>query len=319
MQSKINIKDIWADYSIYFIFVVLVIASGLLSPNFFSQRNLFNLMRQQSFLLIVSLGMLFTIINGGIDLSVGALLAFSAVLTSLFLRDGISIFITALLVLGAGSLGGAATGVLIDKGRVNPFITTLAGMSIYRGLAFIFSHGHPIYIRGANLTDFVQFIGTGYIGIIPVPVAISFGLCIIVHLVLKTTVFGRMVFAVGANKEAVRFSGIKTSKYIISVYTISGFCCAVAGIILCSRLAMAHPAIGEMYELDAIAAVILGGGTFAGGSGSVPGTIIGALILGLIRNILNLMNVPAHPQLVVKGLIIITAVFASELKRRGNM
>jgi len=316
MQSKLSIKNIWADYSLYLIFVVLVIISGFLSPNFFAERNLFNLMRQQSFLLIVSLGMLFTIINGGIDLSVGALLGLSAVLTSLLLRDGTSLFITTLSVLGFGCFGGLATGVLIEKGRVNAFIATLATMSIYRGLAFIFSHGHPIYIRGPNLTAFFQFLGTGYISIIPVPVAISFGLCIFVHLILKTTVFGRMVFAIGGNKEAVRFSGIRISKYVIVVYIISGFFCSLAGIILCSRLAMAHPALGEMYELDAITAVILGGGSFVGGTGSVPGTIIGVLILGLVRNILNLLNVPAHPQLVAKGLIIIVAVFASELKRR---
>jgi len=313
-SSGFKKMKIWEDFSIYLIFVVLLIICGILSPNFFTQRNIFNLLRQQSFLLIVSLGMLLTIINGGIDLSVGALLGFTAILTTILLKEGLSVILVIPYVLGVGILGGFSTGLLIDRGRINPFIATLAMMSIYRGFAYIFSHGHPIFLNLQNVNPAFIFVGTGYLSIFPVPVVVSFGIALLVFLMLKTTVFGRMVFAIGGNKEAVRFSGIKTSKYIIAVYAISGFLCSLAGIIFCSRLGMAHPGLGEGYELDAIAAVILGGGSFAGGQGSVLGTIIGVLILGLIRNILNLLNVAAYPQLVIKGIIIIIAVLASELK-----
>jgi len=313
-----NFKQIWVKYTIFFIFIILVVICAILSNDFLTQRNIFNLLRQQSFLFIVSLGMLFTIITGGIDLSVGAMLGLSAILTTVFIEKGISPFLSIIYVLFIGIICGLSNGLIIDKGKVNPFIATLATMSIFTGFSYIISHGHPIFMTSSNLNPFYEFIGKGYLFNVPFPVIFSIILALIVCFILQKTVYGRLIFGVGGNREAARFSGIRTSKYIISAYLMSGFFCSISGIIFSSRLKMAHPGLGQGYELDAIAAVIMGGGSFTGGKGSVFGTIIGVLILGLIRNLLNLLNIAAYPQLVFKGAIILIAIFLSNLQTKAE-
>jgi len=316
-RNKFLFRNIWKNYNIVLILIVLLIICGISSENFFTQRNIFSLLRQQSFLLIISLGMLFTIICGGIDLSVGAVVALAAVITSILYGEeySMSLPMVVICVLGIGTVIGFTSGLLIDIGKMNPFVATLAMMTICRGLAYAFSNASPIFLNLKNLNPIFSFIGQGYFYIIPAPVVISFGLTFIVYIILRKTIFGRMIFAIGGNKEAVKFSGIKITKYIIGAYAISGLLSSLAGIILCSRLSMSHPGLGEGYELDAIAAVILGGASFTGGQGSAFNTLVGVLILGLIRNILNLLNVASYPQMIIKGIIIIIAVLASEFKK----
>lgn len=296
-------------YSIFLLFFLLLVICGFWSKNFFQLGNILNLLRQQSFLVIISMGMLFAILSGGIDLSVGSLIAVSSISTVALFNNGLPLVLVFFCVLGIGIMGGLVTGLLVEKGKIVPFIATLATMSIYRGIAYMLSHGHPVFIKSA-IVDLKTFesLGAGkYFGI-PIPIIISFFIVLFVHFILNYTTFGRLIFAVGGNREASSFSGIKSSRYIISVYAISGFFTALAGILYASRLGMAHPTLGEGFELDAIAAVILGGASFTGGKGNAFPTLIGALILGLIRNILNLLNVATYPQLIIKGIIIIGAV-----------
>jgi len=315
---KNNFRKVWVEYAIFFIFIILVVICTMLSDDFLTQRNIFNLLRQQSFLFIVSLGMLFTIITGGIDLSVGAMLGMSAILTTVFIENSISPFLSIIYVLFIGIICGLSNGLIVDKGKVNPFIGTLATMSIFTGFSYIISHGHPIFMTSSNLNPSFEFIGKGHLFNIPFPIIFSIILALTVYLLFKKTVYGRLIFGIGGNREAARFSGIRTSKYVISAYLMSGFFCSISGIIFSSRLKMAHPGLGQGYELDAIAAVIMGGGSFSGGKGSVFGTIIGVLILGLIRNLLNLLNIAAYPQLVIKGVIILIAIFISNLQTKAE-
>ena len=203
-----NFRKMWIEYAIFFIFIILVVICAILSKNFLAQRNIFNLLRQQSFLFIVSLGMLFTIITGGIDLSVGAMLGLSAILTTVFIEKNISPFLSIICVLFIGIICGLSNGLIVDKGKVNPFIGTLATMSIFTGFSYILSHGHPIFLTSSNLNTFYEFIGKGDLLNIPFPIISSIILALIVYLFLRKTVYGRLLFGIGGNRDAARFSSI---------------------------------------------------------------------------------------------------------------
>ncbi|WP_028452138.1 ABC transporter permease subunit [Chitinilyticum aquatile] len=288
---------------------LLVVSAGLavMSPDFLTVGNLLNVMRQVSINALIAFGMTLVILLGGIDLSVGSILALSSVFTAMLIANfGIDPVAATCIGVAAGAAMGAANGLIIAKGKVAPFIATLATMTILRGLSLQFSEGRPV--TGLN-SDFFSMLGGGYIAnLIPIPVVgmlVMFG---VFWFVLKKTVFGRHVYAVGGNEEASRLSGLSVDSVKIWVYTISGAMSAMAGIILTSRLNSAQPTAGAGYELDAIAAVVLGGTSLTGGRGWIFGTLVGALLIGVLSNGLNLLGVSSFYQLVVKGIVILLAV-----------
>ena len=293
------------------LFLIITIIT-ILNPDFLSVSNLLNVLRQVSINAIIAFGMTFVILTGGIDLSVGSILALTGAVTAGMMAGGTDPILAVLLGLILGALLGAVNGVLIAKGNVAPFIATLATMTIYRGLTLVYTEGRPISGLGDSLT--FQMLGKGYFLGIPVPVVtmlISFG---ILYFILKKTTFGRRVYAVGGNEEASKLSGIKTGRIKIYVYSLTGFLSALAALILTSRLNSAQPTAGQMFELDAIAAVVLGGTSLTGGRGWIVGTLIGALIIGVLNNGLNLIGVSSFFQQVVKGLVILFAVLIDRKK-----
>lgn len=291
--------------------LLIVIILSLITPNFLSLNNTLNVLRQVSINALIAMGMTFVILTGGIDLSVGSILALSGALMAGMLTSGVDPLLAVLLGLLAGALMGAFNGVIISKGKVAPFIATLATMTIFRGLTLVFTGGRPI--TGME-SDLFRMIGAGYLYIIPLPVIWMMLSFFILYFILKKTTFGRHVYAIGGNEEASRLSGLKVDRIKIYVYSLSGLLAALAGIILTSRLDSAQPTAGFTYELDAIAAVVLGGTSLAGGRGWIVGTIIGALIIGVLNNGLNLLNVSSFYQQVVKGCVILLAVLLDRKK-----
>ena len=317
-SRRFSPKKILSRYSIYIVFVILVIVCSLMSNSFLTLENVTNLLRQQAYLLIIAMGMLLVIITGGIDLSVVTLMGLSVMLTAGMVQERVPLGLVFLTIFGLGILSGFTQGLLISKLGLPAFIVTLAFMSIFHGASFIYSHGHPVYIDPGQTGRIFSFLGEGFIGPIPFSVLIAIVITIIIGVILKFTVYGRSLLAVGGNSEAAWFSGINPSKYLLAVYTICSLLAALAGFLLCPRLGMGHPDIGVDDNLDAIAAVVLGGASLAGGRGNASGTVVGVFTLGLIRNILNLMNIPSYPQLAIKGIIIIIAVLAQLGKGQGK-
>ena len=303
-------------YNTIFIFALLLIVFSLSSDVFFSERNVFNLLRQVAGIGIVSMGMLLVILTAGIDLSVGSIAALASVLSAYFLLSvplPIAIFLTVL----AGVALGSVSGFLVCNRRMAPFIVTLAMMTIARGLAYIISRGAPILLTESGQTLQKNF-GEAYFLRIPQPVILMFLVFIIVLLILKYTVFGRLVVAIGSNETAVRLSGVRVWFYKFMVYCICGGLAAIAGIISTSRTGVGSAKVGFGLELDAIAAVVIGGASLSGGKGTALNTLLGIFILGMIGNFMNLSNVPAYPQQVIKGLIIIFAVLFQGIQRRSE-
>ncbi|NLS07342.1 ABC transporter permease [Rhizobium sp. P32RR-XVIII] len=293
------------------LFLLLGVGS-ILSPHFLSVTNFFNVLRGASMVGIVSIGMTFVILNRGIDLSVGSLVGISSVLMAGMMPYGVAGWLIA--PIGAAVLLGVVNGLLIAQVRLQPFIATLGMMIFVRGLVFIYSDGSPLVAE--NMPDVVQSLGSSSVGVVPVAV-IVFLLCAVVgHFVLRSTIFGREVYAVGANEEAARLSGIRTKLNQILVYGVSGLLAGISGIVLTARLGVGDPNAGNLYELDAIAACLIGGMTFDGGKGSVRGTVVGVLILAFLSNILNLLGISPYTQMLLKGLIIIAAVIISETRKR---
>ncbi|MHC4488215.1 MAG: ABC transporter permease [Planctomycetota bacterium] len=303
------------EHNTLFIFIILVIASSLVSDVFFSQRNIFNLLRQVVPIGIISMGMLLVILTGGIDLSVGSIVALASVLSAYFLLST-SLPLAITLTILAGTLLGSVSGYLVSVKRMAPFVATLALMTIARGLAFMVSKGSPILLE-ESATALKNF-GSGYLLGVPDPVLLMLIIFIIILLILRYTVFGRLVFAIGSNETSVRLSGVQVPIYKFLVYSISGALAAVAGIVSTSRTAVGSPLVGIGFELDAIAAVVIGGASLSGGKGTALNTLLGVFILGMIGNIMNLRNVPAYPQQVIKGLIIIFAVLLQGIQRRSS-
>jgi ribose transport system permease protein len=302
-------------YNTVFIFLIMLVVSAIVSDVFFTSSNLFNLIRQVTPVGIISMGMLLVILSGGIDLSVGSVVAMSGVLCALFTQTmPLPLAITAALV--SGILVGSLSGYLVSIHKMAPFIATLALMSIVRGIGFISSKGAPILVseNASALTDF----GSGNTLGIPNPALILFLVFAITSVLLKYNVFGRIVIAIGSNEEAVRLSGIKVSTYKFSVYAITGSLSAIAGIITTARTAVGSPVMGVGMELDVIATVVIGGASLSGGKGSAINTLLGVLILGMIGNIMNLMIIPSYLQQIIKGLIIIAAVLLQRFQAKNN-
>jgi len=288
--------------------IVLVAATSLASPNFLDVGNLLNVLRQTSINAVIAMGMTFVILTAGIDLSVGAVLALCGAFAANLIAAGHGLASTIPIVLLAGIILGSLSGLVITYGAVQPFIATLVSMTILRGVVLVYSGGRPIDASNGPASDAFGSIGDGYLIGIPLPVliaAIAFAGC---WVVLTQTRFGRYVYAIGGNENVARLSGVNVTLVTISVYAVSGLLSAIAGIILTARLESAQPTAGTGYELDAIAAVVVGGTSLAGGIGSMSGTLLGALIIGVLNNALNLLDVSSYYQAIAKGSVILLAV-----------
>lgn len=281
------------------------------SSSFPTVKNVFNVLRQISSNLLLACGMTMVIILGGIDLSVGSVIALSGVLAAgCVSRYGLAIPVAMLIGIIIGVVFGAFNGTVVAKTTIPPFIVTLATMNIARGLAGVYTGGSPVRVVSKEW----QFLGAGYVGGVPVPVIIMIIVFIISVLIMNRTKMGRYIYAVGGNMLAAKFSGINVAKVKFFVYTYSGLMAGLAGVILASRMYSGQPTAGEGAEMDAIAAVVVGGTSMSGGSGKLGGTLIGALIIGILSNGLNLMNVNSFWQTVVKGVVILLAVFIDYIR-----
>ena len=296
------------EYKSVIALLVFIMVVSFISPSFFSIDNLLNILRQSSVNAIIAVGMTFVILTSGIDLSVGSVLALTGALAATMLGLDLNLLVVVTLTLAAGAALGCISGWIIAKGRVQPFIATLATMTLLRGVTMVYTDGRPISAFGGLYSGAFSTIGTGYFLGIPVPVYIMALVFTVGWYVLNHTRLGRYVYALGGNESATRLSGINVDRIKLAVYGISGALSALAGIIVTSRLASAQPTAGTGYELDAIAAVVLGGTSLTGGKGRITGTLVGVLIIGILNNALNILNVSSYYQLIAKALVILLAV-----------
>ena len=288
--------------------IVFSVIVAFINSRFMTTSNILNILRQTSINAVIATGMTFVILTGGIDLSVGSILGFSGAVAAMMLASGVDSIIAIPVALIVGLMVGALNGVLISKGKLQPFIVTLATMTMLRGATLVFTDGKPIGTGFEANSKLFAWFGNGYVLGIPVPIIVIIVTFLVALFVLTQTKIGRYVYALGGNEEATKLSGISTDKVKIFVYAISGMMAALAGIIITSRLSSAQPTAGSGYELDAIAAVVLGGTSLAGGTGTIVGTMIGALIIGVLNNALNLMDVSSYFQMLAKGSVILLAV-----------
>jgi len=301
----------WVDFAFIAAFVVLLLITATVSDVFFTQRNLSNLLRQAVTNGVLSLGMLVVILTGGIDLAVGSVVALTAVMVSGMSEQGMPLFLAILICLVVGVAAGAVNGFFIARFKLQPFIVTLATMGAIRGLVFVYS---DIPITPSD-PAFRAVLGAGFVGPFPVSALIMLACYPIVWFFLNRAKAGRAIVAIGGNEEAVRLAGISVTWHIFLAYMISGLFAALAGVILASRLGIAQPSVGSGFELDAIAACVIGGAILGGGGGSTFGTLAGVVSLGMIDNLLNLFNVQSYYQQIFKGVIILVAVLARRKQR----
>ncbi|EJL6780347.1 TPA: ribose ABC transporter permease [Vibrio cholerae] len=286
----------------------LVVVVSFLNPNFFTVDNLLNILRQTSVNAIIAVGMTLVILTAGIDLSVGSVLALCGAFAATLVAMEVPVLVAVPTALLAGAALGAISGIIIAKGKVQAFIATLVTMTLLRGVTMVYTDGRPISTGFTDTADTFAWFGTGYALGIPVPVWLMVVVFAGAWYLLNHTRFGRYVYAVGGNESATRLSGINVDRVKIGVYAICGLLAALAGIIVTSRLSSAQPTAGMGYELDAIAAVVLGGTSLMGGKGRIMGTLIGALIIGFLNNALNLLDVSSYYQMIAKAVVILLAV-----------
>ncbi|MFC5370479.1 ABC transporter permease [Arcanobacterium bovis] len=293
--------------------VVLCIALFIATPNFLTTQNLLNVGIQSATTAILAFGMTFVIVTAGIDLAVGSIAALGAMVSAyMFTNIGLPGFVTLLIGLLVGLLAGVISGIGVAYGKLPAFIATLAMMSVARGLTLVLSDGRPI-----PTAPEVNFLGS-YIGPVPVPVIMLAVAGVVCWFILSRTVLGRSMYAVGGNLEAARLSGLPVKRTLVSVYALSGLFAGFAGLLIAGRLSSAQPGAATGYEMDAIAAVVIGGASLAGGSGKASGTLVGALLLAVIRNGLNILNVNSFWQQVVIGCVIAVAVGIDVLRRKND-
>lgn len=310
--ERVPLSRMFIKHSDAIALLVLIAVAGLASPYFFEMRNIMNVLRGAAPMGIVAIGMTVVILSRGIDLSVGSILGASAMTVGVIAPYNPVLAVVAALAVGVGL--GLVNGALITRFKLQPFIATLAMLIFARGIVYIVTDGANIVVR--QPPEWFTFIGSGYVGPVPAPVIIAVMIWAVIAYVLSKTKFGRHIYAVGANEEAARLYGIRVDRVKIWVYMISGLLGAIAGIILVSRLTVAEPNAGQLIELDAISATLIGGTTFDGGVGGVNGTILGILILAILGNILNLLGVSPFVQMLLQGVIIVLAVIVSDLRSR---
>lgn len=292
-------------FGILIVLIILIgIGMALSYDRFFTVKNFTNVLRQASIVGIIAAGQTFVIISGGIDLSVASNMILASVFAANFLNDYGNVY-AILIAISVATVFGFVNGFLIVQFDIPPFVTTLGMMGVGIGVALIYTHANII----VAYTDFFSQLGGGYVfGVIPIPVVIFIIVFILGFVIEKSTVFGRYIYAIGGNEEAAKLAAINTNKYKLLIYTICGFCCGLAAVLLLARMGSASNEIGQGAELDSIAAVVIGGTSIAGGVGSIGGTAIGILIMQFVGNLLNILNVPSYAQQAFKGAIIILAI-----------
>jgi ribose transport system permease protein len=294
--------------------VSLSVVLWILTPHFLTVSNLLNVLEQSAINAIVAAGMTFVIISGGIDLSVGSVLALAGIVLASLLQAGVGLPIALTVALASAAICGLLNGLFVTLGRLPPFIATLGMMSVARGLALIWAEGRPI----SGFSESFRLMATGRPLGIPAPVLITLVVYAIAHVALAHSVFGRSIYAIGGNEEASRLSGVPVRFHKVGAYVVCGLTSGVAAVVLTARLNSAQPTAGIMYELDAIAATVIGGTSLFGGEGTLLGALIGALIMGVLRNGLNLLNVSSFVQQFVIGVVIIAAVLIDTALKRGR-
>ncbi len=302
-EKTLNLSKLYDKYGVLIVFLLIFIISSFLSPTFIKTTNLLNVLRQISIVGILSIGMTFVIVSGGIDLSVGSIIALVTVITAGMVNSyGIVPAIIIAVLIGAAV--GLLNGLGITMGKMQPFIMTLGMMAMVSGLAYMYSNGTPIMIKGGFLS-----IGNGFLfSVIPLPAVYFIALLGIAAFIIKNTVFGRYVYSIGSNQEATRLSGVNVNFAVIRVYVLSGVMAAIAGIIYASQMGIGTPVAGTGYETKAITATIVGGASLMGGKGSLLGTFLGACIIGILSNIMNLTGVNPFVQQFLTGVIMVLAV-----------
>ena len=312
-SAAVGVLRALLNQSALVVFVAMLVVSLFLTDRFLTVDNITNILRQSVPLGIVSLGLLFVILTGGIDLSGGSLMALVSVIVALVIpENGLILGVLAGVI--AGTLLGAFSGTLVAVFQIAPFIATLATMTVARGVALIVSKGQPIFIDDTAFNDFGVANWFG----IPTTFYLLVACFLITLFLYRKTVFGRLTISIGSNETATRFAGIRVAYYKFGVYALCGLACGIAGVVASTRTGVGSPILAIGFELDAIAAVVVGGASLAGGRGTVLNTLIGVLILSIISNVMNLMNIPGYHQQVVKGAIIIMAVMLESLKGRFN-
>ena len=329
-QAGFDVFGLAARFAPLIFLIVLMAVFAIAEPRFMSQVNLFNIARQVSVTGLLAIGMTFVILTAGIDLSIGSLLAFAGLVAAAVAKGGLSDRFTvgdntigfgwplaALAAIVVGMIGGLIQGLAITKLKVPPFVVTLGGMSVFRGAALLFAAGGPI----SGFDPGFAWWGQGKIGPVPVPVILFLFCAVTAHIVLRYARFGRRVYAVGGNPEAARLSGLNVSGIICSVYVIMGFFAGLCAFVLSARLNSAEAVAGTGYELTVIASVVIGGTSLFGGIGTIFGTVIGALLIGVLLNGLVILNVSSYIQQIIIGVIIVLAVsfdtFAKSRRRKG--
>lgn len=304
------------QYGIFVVFIIICLILSFISPQFLTVSNWTIIITQASINALLAFGVTFVIITGGIDLSLGSMVAVTGVTTAMLAHpDTFPVALPIFAGLLAGLLMGVFNGFIITKSKIAPFIVTLGTMTIGRGLALILSKGRPI----SNLSDSFNFIGGGDVFGIPFPIIVLVIIFTICSITLKKTLLGRYIYAVGGNEQAARASGINVNQVKLAVYSISGLLAGLAGVLLTSRITTGQPNAGAGFELDAIAAAVIGGTSTSGGTGTMTGTLVGVLLIGVINNGLDLLNVTSYYQQVVMGIIIIGAVVLDSWNQKSNV
>lgn len=314
MEDKKTIKSFLSTFMMVFVVIGLGIILSIATPTFLTFTNLMNILRQISVNGVLAIGMSLVALTGGIDLSVGSIVAFSGILTAGMLNDtALPIPVTVILAILVGLTMGLINGYFVAYWNAPPFVVTLAMMTIGRGLTYIYCDGKPI----SKLPDAFLKIGKGSLAGIPIPFIILIAVFLIFYIMLTKMKHGRHIYAVGGNEQAAMVSGINVKRVIMSVYIFSGICCGVGAVMLTARVSAGLPTAGDGYELDAIAATVIGGTSLSGGTGKLWGTLVGVLLLGMVNTGLDLLNVTSYYQQVVKGLIILGAVLIDSRRNKA--
>lgn len=309
--KRIKSFQIPMESGILFALVLLMLAFTILSPYFFSTQNFSNILTQSAITIVVASGATLIIASGGIDLSVGSVLCLSGILMAMSIKTGIPAWLSIIICLSSGALMGAINGFMIGIVKITPLIATLASLSVFRALAYIITNARPIY--GFPMS--IRIFGTGHLGPIPYAFVVAIVVALILLLVIKRTRIGRYTLAIGGNEEAARLSGVNIWKTKIVIYAIAGLCYSVAALILTARLNAAEPLAGSGLEMEAIAAAVIGGASLAGGIASIPGTIIGAILMATLKNGLTLLSVQPYFQQLTIGIVIVAAVFIDKIRK----
>lgn len=311
-SSPLRLSGMLDKMGIFVVVIFICVLFAVLDENFLTWSNMMNMTRQTAINAILAAGMTFVILTGGIDLSVGAIVALSGV-TGVYFTQYLPAPAAILIGIAVGGVAGYINGFLTAKSRLPAIIVTLGSMTYLRGIAYVVTGGYPLILTNSTFKN----LGQGYLGPVPIPIIIMILVYAVFFVVLKYTVFGRNVYMIGGNPEAAHLTGIKVVPRMTGVYTISGICAGIAGIILAGRLLSGQPNVGSGYELDAIAAVVLGGTSLSGGVGTIFGSLFGALFMGVLSNGLTLLSVPYYWQLIIKGIVIVMAIYVDHLRQKN--